>query len=276
MLCPRCYAVAFGAPSPVLQPIAGVMFRFVFLLLCFCTICIPTRVCGDVSDHIWGGKNEETSYSPTFVPAMSGVSLAQYQHPSMNLGAPQPAIPVQATPHTQGITIPQAGIPTITIPAGRVGSAGQPATFYGAVQQPPPGAEIVYIMPSSLPSEAVICVDGVKTVPATEVKVVPATTPGAIPVALKTVTVQRPKIEYYWTYAPVVSKKETLVNVVDPRSGRVVRSFCREEAESTCLPWLHRREVITYETVEAKVAVPVSLAPSAASATSTYVHGGLP
>ena len=251
----------------------GYMFRLIFSLLCAYAACAPP-IFGDVSDHIWGGKNEETTYSPGFVPKMSGITLTQYQSPSMNLGAP-PAIPVQATPHTQSVTVPQANIPTITIPTGQVGSVGQPATFPGAAQQVPSGAEIVYIMPSSIPSEAVICVDGVKTIPATEVKVVSATTPGAIPVALKTVTVRRPKVEYHWTYAPIVTKQETLVHVVDPRSGRVVRSFCQEESGSTALPWLHRREVITYETVEAKVAVPVSLVPSATSAAHTVIHGGL-
>ena len=252
------------------------MFRFFCFLFCFCIVCVLPPAFGDMNDHIWGGRNQETSYSPTFVPALSGVSLTQYQHPSMNLGAPPPGIPVQATPHTQAINVPQAYLPTITIPAGQVGSVGQPATSSRADQQVPNGAEIVYVMPSSIPSQAVICVDGVKTIPASEVKVVPATTPGAIPVALKTVTVRRPKVEYCWVYAPVVTKREVLVHVVDPRTGRVVRSFCREETESTVLPWLHCREVITYETVEAKVAVPISLAPSAASATNTAIHGGLP
>jgi hypothetical protein len=251
------------------------MFRLFFPLFCCCVACTPPPVAGQVGDHIWGGKNEETSYSPTFVPGMSGVSLAQYQHPAMNLGSPQPAIPVQATPNTQAVNVPQANIPTITIPTGQVGSVGQPAAFAGPVQQVPPGAEILYILPSSIPSAAVICVDGVKTVPATEVTAVPATTPGAIPVALKTVMVKRPKVEYHWTYAPVVTKRENLVHVVDPRSGRVVRSFCQLDEESTMLPWLHRREVITYETVEAKVAVPVSLVPSADSSTNTFIRGGL-
>lgn len=252
------------------------MFRFIFPLLCVCAVCVPSPACGDVNDHFWGGRNQETTYSPPFAPALSGVSLAQYQHPTTNLGAPPPGIPVQATPHTQGITVPQASLPTITIPAGQVGSIGQPATSSRAVQQAPPGAEIVYVMLSSIPSQAMICVDGTKTIPASEVKVVPATTPGAIPVALKTVTVRRPKVEHQWVYAPIVTKREVLVHVVDPRTGRVVRSFCREESESTTLPWLHCREVITYETIEAKVAVPISLAPSAASATNTVIHGGLP
>jgi len=239
-------------------------------------VCVPPPTSGDVSDHFWGGRNQETTYSPTFVPSMSGVSLTQYQHPSTNLGAPPPGIPVQATPNTQGITVPQASLPTITIPAGQVGAVGQPATSPRIVQQAPPGAEIVYVMPASVRSDAMICVDGVKTIPASEVKIVPATTPGAIPVALKTVTVHRPKIEYCWVYAPIVTKREVLVHVVDPRTGRVVRSFCREEEECTKLPWLHRREVVTYETIEAKVAVPISLAPSAASATNTVIRGGLP
>jgi hypothetical protein len=207
---------------------------------------------------------------------MSGVTLAQHQHPTMNLGTPQPAIPVQATPHTQAINVPQAHLPTITIPAGQVGSVGQPATFAGAVAQAPRGAEIVYVMPSSLPSNAVICVDGVQTIPATEVRVVPAHTPGAIPVALRTVTVRIPKVEYHWTYGHVVSRQETLVHVVDPRTGRIIQTFCQEDKHRSVLPWLHRREVITYETIEAKVAVPVSLAPTSTSATNTFIHGGLP
>ena len=252
------------------------MFRLVLPLFGFCLFCVPLPVFGEVSNHLWGGRNQETTYSPVFVPGMGGTTLAQYQHPSANLGAPQPAIPVQATPHTQSGTVPQANLPTITIPAGQVGSIGQPATFAGTVQQAQPGAEIVYIMPSTIPTEAVICVGGEKTIPATEVNVVPATTPGAIPVALKTVMVRRPKVEYQWVYAPIVAKREILVNVVDPRSGRVVRTFCQEETDSTILPWCHRREVITYETVEAKVAVPVSVAPSAASVTNTVIYGGLP
>ena len=238
-------------------------------------VCVSSPVFADLSDCLWGGSNEETTYSPTYIPGMGGISLAQYQ-PPINLGAPQPAIPMQATPNTQAINVPQANIPTITIPTGPVGSVGQPATFPGAAAQAPPDAEIVYILPSSLPSQAVICVDGTKTIPASESKIVPANTPGAIPVALQTVTVRRPKVEYHWTYAPVETKTETLVNVVNPRTGRVVRTYCQESSERTMLPWLHRREVITYETVQAKVGVPVSVVPSASSATNTLIQDGLP
>ena len=265
-----CYALS-------LPPVAVTMFRSIFCLLFFCTLCGFSPVFGDMNDCLWGGKNEETTYSPTYLPGLGGITLAQYQQPAqMNLGTPPPAIPVQATPQTQAVNVPQANIPTITIPAGPVGSPGQPATFHGATSQAPPGTEIVYIMPSSLPSEAVICVDGTKTIPATEAKVVPANTPGAIPVALKTVMVRRPKVEYHWTYAPIETKTETLVQVIDPRTGRVVRTFCKEDSERTMLPWLHRREVITYETVEAKVGMPVSVAPSASATVNTTILGGLP
>jgi hypothetical protein len=252
------------------------MLRLAFPLFFFWILCVFPPVFGDLRDCLWGGSNEETTYSPPYLPGIGGTTLAQHQPSPMNLGAPQPAISVQATPQTQAISVPQANIPTITIPAGPVGSVGQPATFAGAVSQVPPGAEIVYIMPTSLPSQAVICVDGTKTIPASEAKVVPANTPGAIPVALRTVMVRRPKTEYHWTYAPVTTKTETLVQVVNPRTGRVVRTYCQEDSERTMLPWLHRREVITYETVEAKVAVPVSVAPSVSSATNTFVQGGLP
>ena len=251
------------------------MFRLISLLF-FCVLCAFSPVFGDFSDCIWGGSNEETSYSPTYVPGMGGITLAQFQQSPMNLGTPPSAIPVQATPNTQAVNVPQANIPTIMIPAGPVGSVGQPATFQGTMPQAPPGIEIVYILSSSLPSNAEICVDGTKTIPATEAKVVPANTPGAIPVALKTVTVRKPKVEYHWTYAPIETKTETLVQVVNPRTGRIVRTYCQEETERSTLPWLHRREVITYETVEAKVGVPVSVAPSVSSATSTIIHGGIP
>ena len=252
------------------------MFRLAAFPFVLCLLCVSPPVFGNFSDCLWGGSNEATTYSANFVPGMGGVTLAQYQSSTMNLGAPQPALSIQATPNTQAIHVPQASIPTITIPAGPVGSVGQPATSLGTVPTVPAGAEIVYIMPSSLPSDAEICVDGVKSIPATEVKVVSADTPGAIPVVLKTVMVRRPKVDYKWTYAPIVNKTETLVQVVNPRTGKVVRTYCQEDEDRSMLPWLHRREVKTYETVEAKVAVPVSVVPSMSSAVNTVILGGLP
>ena len=246
------------------------MFRPIVFAILF---CLPSAtVANDLSDCFWGGKNQETSYSPTFLPRINEITLVQYQQPSMNLGAPMPAIPVQATPETRAVDVPQAHIPTITIPHGAVGSVGQPATFPGAVAQAPPGAEIVYILPSTQPANAEICIDGQRTIPAAATQIVPPNTPGAIPATLKTVMVRRPKIEYRWSYAPIVNTTETLVHVVHPRTGRVVQSYCQEDSERSRLPWLHRREVLTYETVEAKVAVPVSLLPTTSSAVNTLVY----
>ena len=258
-----------GYNSPPLSDFRlPVMFRFAFPLLFFCLLCISTPVWGDLHHRIWGGSNQTTTYSHGFVPAL-------HQPAQMNLGAPPPAIPVQATHATQAIDVPQASIPTITIPAGPVGSVGRPATFPAMMPQAPPGAEIVFVLPASNPANTVINIDGQQGVPATEARVVPPHTPGAVPVILKTVTVQQPRVEYQWTYAPIVSRTETVVNVVCPRTHRIVQTFTHEDTASTLLPWLHRREVITYETVEVRVAVPVSMAPASSSAVNTFIHGGL-
>jgi hypothetical protein len=233
---------------------------------------IVAPVLGDAGDCLWGGINEATSYTSSYIPGQGGETLAQLPQPPVNLGAPQPAVPVQATPNSQAINVPQANIPTVTIPAGDVGSVGRPATAPTGVPVVPPGTEIVYVMPATDTPNAV-CIDGHKETPATETKVVPAGTPGAIPVALKTVTVRRQKIDYVWTYSPIVTKTDTMVNVVNPRTGKVVRSYCQQDESSTCLPYLHRKEVITYETVEAKVGTPISVAPTTSSTINTAVLG---
>ncbi|MDR0520420.1 MAG: hypothetical protein LBH00_01055 [Planctomycetaceae bacterium] len=235
-------------------------------------------VFGDFGDCLWGGRNEETAYSANYLSGSGRTTLPPPVSPSMNLGAPPSGIAVQATPNTQGTTVPQANIPTITVPTGPVGSVGRPATEGTAPQTPlpqaPPGTEIVYVLPPPQAPEAV-CLDGVRSIPAAETKVVPPDTPGAIPVALKTVMVRRPITQLHWTYAPIVHREEQLVNVVNPRTGKVVRSFCRtEETAATSLPWLHLREVVTYETVEAKIGTPVSLVPAAAAAANTSVLPG--
>jgi len=252
------------------------MVRLVFPAFFFCLLCVPTPVLGDLRDHVWGGGNQETSFSPNFFPNAQAVTLVQHHPPQGNLGAPHPAIPVQAGHGTRAIDVPQAHLPTITIPTGSVGSIGQPATFHGEAIQAPPGAEIVFILPSSQPASAVLNIDGRQAIPATEARVVPPHTPGAIPVALQTVTVQRPRVEYHWTYGHIVNRMETPIQVVDPRTGRVIQSYNHEETHRSKLPWLHRREVITYETVEVQIAVPVSMAPWRSSAVNTFIRGGMP
>ena len=66
---------------------------------------------------------------------------------------------------------------------------------------------------------------------------------------------------------------ETLVKVVDPRTGRVVRTYCQKDEEKSTLPWPHRKEVVTYETVTVKVGTPVSLSPTASAASNTVIRG---
>lgn len=244
----------------------GVPFLSAFLAF----FAIGQPVSAAFWDCLWGGSNEETAYTRPYYPGMGGVTLAQVTPPNMNLGAPPPAIPVQATPQTQATSIPQATIPTITSPTGLVGSVGRPATSSGdaALPQAPPGTEILYVLPSKEPGREE-CIDGVKAIPATAAIVVAPGTPGAIPVAVKTVTVRRPKVEHRWSFSPVRQKTETLVQVVDPRTNRVVRTYCREDESKSTLPWPHRREIVSYETVTAKVATPVSLPPGPPS-------GGVP
>ncbi|MDR3234370.1 MAG: hypothetical protein LBT46_12040 [Planctomycetaceae bacterium] len=242
-------------------------------LAVYCPLFISGCCAADAGDCLWGGYNEQTNYTAAYFPGQGSVTLAQQPRPAVNLGAPQPAIPVQVTQNTQGTSIPQANIPMVTIPAGAVGSVGQPATqalFLPQVQGLQGAAEIVYVMPPEDRTQ-VFCLDGQQSIPASEVKVVPAGTPGAVPVALKTVTVRRPKTERHCTYSPIITKTNTLVQVVDPRTGRVVKTFCREDEERTRLPWLHLQEEIVYETVTAKVGVPVSVAPAASAAANTAV-----
>lgn len=233
---------------------------------------------GTIWDCLWGGPNESTEYTRPYVAGMGGVTLTPAPSPGMNLGAPQPGIPVQATPNTQALTVPQATIPTITSPNGPVGTVGQPATLPQATQpqaspiQAPPGTEIVYVLPSQSPPQEE-CLDGVKRTPAIASTIVAAGTPGAIPVAVKTVSVIRPKKEYQWSFSPIRTKTETLVRVVDPRTGRVVKTYCKTDEDRSSLPLPHFKEVIKYETVQAKVGVPVNVAAAASGSTRTAIPG---
>lgn len=229
-----------------------------------------------VCDWAWGGSNEETAYSQPYIRSLNRVSLDEVASPKTNLGAPERAIPVQPSPSVPGAVIPQATIPTITIPQGPVGSPGQPATspLGTTLPQAPPGSEIVYVLPVEKPEgETTQCIDGVQRTPARSTRIVPPGTPGAIPVAVKTMTVVRPKVEYHWSYSPIRTKTETTVNVVDPRTGRVVRTYCKEDEDKSLLPWPHRKEVVTYETITAKVGIPVSLPQPTSSNAHTAIQG---
>ncbi|GHT36537.1 hypothetical protein FACS189427_08330 [Planctomycetales bacterium] len=240
------------------------MTRFITVILFF--VYIPAGFCASPFDCLWGGQNEETSYTVPFVNGLNGRGLSQNTS-NMNLGAPPAGIPVQATPQTQAGVIPQTTVPVVSAQSsftnGGIGTVGQPATVQtnvisAAGQQLPPGTEIIYVRQVQIPADKE-CQNGVQRTSAVETEIVPANTPGAIPVALRTMTVTVPKVERRWSYSPIKQKTEKLVEVVNPRTGKVVKTYCDEEEHRSILPWLHLKESITYETVEAKVAVPVKL-----------------
>ncbi|MDR1290964.1 MAG: hypothetical protein LBK06_07180, partial [Planctomycetaceae bacterium] len=237
------------------------IFGGIFFVLFF--VCVESY--GGIGDCLWGGANEETSYTMPFVS--SGTTLAQSSQPPMNIGAPIPSIPVQATPSTRATLVPQPNIPTISPITGNVGTIGQPASNSISTQfnnQIIPnntsrvgGVEVVYVIPSG-ESGSDICIGGERGSPAVAAKIVAAGTPGAIPVALTTTTAYRPKVQYRLKFAPMKQKTETFVNVIDPRTRRVVRSYCQTgERQITTLPVVHWEEVIGYETVTVKIGTPI-------------------
>ncbi|MDR1483425.1 MAG: hypothetical protein LBT09_01230 [Planctomycetaceae bacterium] len=239
------------------------LFPLFLILLVLFFICSESYGDG-IGDCLWGGANEETAYTVPFV--QSGTSLAQTKQPPMNIGAPVPAIPVQATPATRVTLVPQANIPTVSPITGNVGAIGQPAT--GIINTPQTqitqqttnnttGVEILYVIPSES-NASEICIEGERGSPAIAATVVAAGTPGAIPVAIKTVTAYRPRVEYKLRFAPMTQKTDTLVRVIDPRTKRVVRTYCRtDERKITNLPVVHWKEITAYEAVTVKIGTPV-------------------
>jgi len=219
---------------------------------------LPSVVQAAVCDFLWGGGNGATAYTAPYFPGAGRSNLADAQAPPMNLGAPGTGIPVQATPTTQPLIVQQSAIPTLNVPTGPVGAVGQPATSVAAtatLANLPPGSELMYILPpKEIPSE--LCSQ--KGTPAVATQVVAPTTPGAIPVAVRQMTVTKPKVDYEWTYAPIRETTETLVKVVDPKTGRVLRTYCTSDERRSTLPWPHRKEIITYEQVTVQVATPLS------------------
>ena len=231
-----------------------IVSKFILIGYFFSPLDAQAAIC----DFLWGGRNEATAYTAPYLPGMGRPTLANVQSPPMNLGAPNTGIPVQATTTTQPLVVQQSTIPTINVPTGPVGAVGQPATSASttaALANLPPGAELMYILPpKEIPPE--LCSQ--KGTPAIAAQVVPPTTPGAIPVAVRQMTVTKPKVDYEWTYAPIRETTETLVKVVDPKTGRVLRTYCDSTERRSTLPWPHRKEVITYEQVTVQVATPLS------------------
>lgn len=236
-----------------------------------------------LGDCLWGGRNEETLYKTPFVPGMGRTELAQLPSSQMNLGAPPPGIPIQATANTQNTQVPQATLPTSNAPVNQIGTVGLPATSPNAVRLPqaPPGTEIMFVLPTKT-AEKDECCDGVRSTPALAAEVVPPGTPGAIPVAVQTMTVTRPKITHRFTYAPIRTQTDKLVEVIDQRTGQIVKTYCETDEHHSMLPWPHMEEIVTYETISAKVATPIRLPDvpltqgNAAAVQTVNPAGGMP
>jgi hypothetical protein len=241
------------------------------ILILFVQFFICSNCYSDgIGDCLWGGSNEETAYTVPFV--QSGTTLTQANRPPMNIGAPAPSIPIQATPSTRATIVPQANVPTVSPVTGSVGSVGQPATSVitsqpvqfnyqgssrtaGNVSES--GVEILYVIPSDNKASEVY-IDGDLNRAAALSNVVPSGTPGAIPVQVKTVTAYKPRLSYKLRFTPIIQKKETLVNVFDPRTKRIIKRYYQtQEQQITNAPILHWEEIIDYESVTVKMGIPI-------------------
>jgi hypothetical protein len=197
----------------------------------------------------------------------------------MNIGAPVPAIPVQATPASRATLVPQPNVPTISPITGSVGTIGQPATGTSTISSIPTAipappfssssgsaqlnaqttsrTELLYVIPPSETGEEQ-CIQGERRHAAFASTVVAPGTPGAVPVAIQNVTVYKPVVERQLRFAPLRKRTETLVRVVNPRTGRVVRTYCQmDERQVTSFPVLHTEEVIRYEPTTVKIGTPI-------------------
>ncbi len=139
---------------------------------------------------------------------------------------------------------------------GLIGSVNQPATLetWTGGGGHPGGAQILYAIPTATPEADPLRPNDRIAVAA---DLVPAGTPGAIPVAVQHRTAYRPESEFEWTFDWTTNTHLTKVNVVNPRTGRVVRSFYHQEEVRSLLPWLHRKETVTYQPVSVPVATPI-------------------
>ncbi len=268
---------------------------FAIMLVLSCSSPLSVRAQA-ICDIFWGGSHAETAYSPPYVRNVSPLALQDVASPNMNLGAPQQAIPVVPSAIAPGTVVAQtgtvssSGIAATGLAQGPVGFPGQPATNSVtaafsqdihaqnvlALPNMTLNTEIVYVLPNppirtaSFPTTDGLPPSGKQRVLSQSAEIVPPNTPGAIPVALKTVSALRPKIESHWKYTPLTNTVETTVQVVD-RAGRIVKTFKKESEERTLLPWPHRQETVSYERVTVKVAVPLPSPHTTSNHTQTVI-----
>ena len=200
---------------------------------------------------LWGGKNEETTYAAPYLPVMgTGSARTDAPHPGVNRNAPRDSIPVQNTPYGT-IHVPQermSGQPA----DGAVGTVNQPATVPMPLTNN--GSQTIYVIPERGepdPLRPNSCV-------AVASEVVPAGTPGAVPVNVQQRTVLKPESEWSWTFDWTTNVQLRRVDVINPRTGRVIRSYYRQEEVRSLLPWLHQKETVHFRPTTVPVATPVN------------------
>ncbi|MDR3109451.1 MAG: hypothetical protein LBU65_07165 [Planctomycetaceae bacterium] len=200
---------------------------------------------------LWGGKNEETTYAAPYMPVMgSGVANTDAPHPGVNRNAPRDSIAVQNTPYGT-IQVPQ-NYPANQQPANAlVGTVNNPATTPFANSSG--ASQTLYVIPGH--AEADPLRPNSRMAVASEV--VPAGTPGAIPVSVRNQNVLQPESEWKWTFARTTNTHLRRIEVVNPRTGRVVRTYYEQEEVRSLLPWLHQKEIVHYNQVIVPVATPV-------------------
>lgn len=206
---------------------------------------------------IWGGKNEMTTYAPPYVPSLStsrkgGTTGAEPVPYTLN--APVGDGMAVRTSTYGTITVPQATIPGDPA-TGAVGMIDRPATegYLGATGSEGQG-QILYVLPGIEPEvEPLRPNSGI----AVASDVVPAGTPGAIPVAVKERTVYRPVSEYHWVFDRTSNTRLVRVEVVNPRTGRVVGCYYEQEEIRSILPVPHVKETVHFQKEVLPVATPV-------------------
>lgn len=229
---------------------------------------------GSCLPSLWGGKNEATTYSAPYAPWMgTGSRTAQSAPSGFNLNTPtgtyQPSsgtlttqhgsIPVQVGPNGV-LYISQANTPGLPT-SGAIGTVDQPATQYtpeigvASGDALRPGTQVLYALPTGTAEIDPLRPNARVAVSA---DLVAAGTPGAVPVSVRHQVAYHPESEYRWTFDWTTNTELKKIEVIHPRTGRVVRTFYRQEEVRSFLPWFHQKEIVHYRPVSVPIATPVN------------------
>ncbi len=229
---------------------------FILVLLPVAIGISPVRAAG-LGSCLWGGSNEETTYTLPYIPALGRMrdSTSTYApSPNVNLNAPPgTALPVRSDVYGT-IQIPQSSIQGQPDP-GAVGTITQPATFeQNFTPGQPAGSQLLYVVPGGEPKADPLRPNSRVAVAS---NVVPAGTPGAVPVKVRDQTAYRAQSKTQWTFDRTTNTRLTRIDVVHPRTGRLMYSYYRQEEVRSLLPWFHPKETVDYVPVTVPIATPV-------------------